>query len=218
MSKSVHQIIEEQVKRWEMGKIKERPIKESIDVITLSRECGCQGYEVAKKLTKALEWDLFHNEIIDAMVETSKNTRELIETLDERGMNIVDDIVSALVHHHHLWPDEYTKLLLQILGMVGKHGNAVIVGRGANFVLASPKTFRVRLVAPVKTRIANIKKKLDLSDDDAKKHVVSTDSNRAAFVHRYFNEDVADPSNYDLILNTGMVALDKAVQVIKCAL
>jgi cytidylate kinase len=218
MSKSIHQIIEEQVKRWVMGNIKDKSIVESINVITVSRESGSQGYEVAQKLSRTLGFDLFHNEILDAMVDVSKNSRKLIETLDERGMNIVDDVVSALVHQHHLWPDEYTKLLLRILGTVGKHGRAVIVGRGANFVLAGPSTLRVRLVAPLKTKRDYMQKKLGLNAEDAQKHVIRTDSNRSAFVRRYFNADVADPSNYDLILNTGVVDIDRAVQVIKCAL
>lgn len=59
------------------------------------------------------------------MIETSKKSKALLETLDEKGMNIVDDIVSALVNEHHLWPDEYSKLLLKILNTIGKHGNAI---------------------------------------------------------------------------------------------
>ena len=50
-------------------------------------------------------------------------------------MNIVEDLVAALVHKHHLWPDEYSKILLRVLNTIGSHGNAVILGRGANYDL-----------------------------------------------------------------------------------
>ena len=64
----------------------------------------------------------------------------------------------------------------------------------------------------------HIQRSLDLSKDDTQKHIISTDANRSAFVKRYFNSDATDPANYDLILNTGTLSVEKAVQVIKCAI
>ena len=218
MSKSIHKIIDEQIKRWEMGKREDKPIQETVNVVTISRESGSRGYEVAKQLCRETGFDLFHHEIVDAMVETSKSSRVLLETLDERGMNIVDDIVSNFVSEHHLWSDEYSKLLFKILGTIGKHGNAVILGRGANCVLKKQKALRVRIVAPVTVRRDHIQKSLNLSKDDTQKHIVGKDANRSAFVKRYFNSDATDPANYDLILNTGTLSVEKAVQVIKCAI
>ena len=94
MSKSINKLIDEQVKRWELGTREDKPIQESINIVTISRESGSQGYEIAKQICEETGFDLFHDKIIEAMVETSKNSRTLLETLDERGMNIVDDIVS----------------------------------------------------------------------------------------------------------------------------
>jgi len=218
MNRSIHKIIDEQIKRWELGKIQTVPPVQTTNVITISRECGSRGQEVAQKLADQTEFDLFHHEILEAMIETSKNSKALLETLDERGMNIVDDIVSALVHEHHLWPDEYSKLLLKILNTIGKHGNAVILGRGGNCALKKCCTLRVKIVAPDPLRREYIQKTRDLSPDDAQKVMISTDANRSAFVKRYFNSDANDPANYDLILNTGTLSVDKAVQIIQCAI
>jgi len=218
MSKSIHKIINEQIKRWEIEKREDKPIQESINVITISRESGSLGYEVAKKLCRETGFDLFHNEIVDAMIETSENSRVLLETLDEKGINIVDDIVSNFVNEHHLWADDYSKLLFKILTTIGKHGKAVILGRGANCVLNKQNALKVRIVAPVIARRDHIQKHLELDKDDALKHIVSTDANRIAFVKRYFNSDATDPANYDLVLNTGALTIEKAVQVIQCSI
>jgi cytidylate kinase len=218
MSKSIHKIIDEQIKRWEHEKSQEKPIQEVINIITISRESGSQGLEVAERLTLETGFDLFHNEIVEAMIETSKNNRVLLETLDERGMNIVDDIVSNFVNERHLWPDEYSKLLFKILTTIGTHGNAVILGRGANCVLKAQNVLRVRIISSDDIRCAQIQKRLDLNKEDAQKYMVSTDANRSAFVKRYFNSNANDASNYDLILNTGTLSVEKAVQVIKCAM
>ena len=95
MKRPLHKIIEEQINRWERGKIKPDPVMKNVTVITISREAGSRGREVAEKLAQNTGFDLFHNEIVESMIETSKNSRRLLETLDERGMNIVEDIVSA---------------------------------------------------------------------------------------------------------------------------
>jgi cytidylate kinase len=218
MKRPLHKIIEEQINRWERGKIKPDPVMKNVTVITISREAGSRGREVAEKLAQNTGFDLFHNEIVESMIETSKNSRRLLETLDERGMNIVEDIVSALVNEHHLWPDEYAKLLLRILNTIAEHGNAVILGRGANCALAKVKALKVRIVAPAGIRRKYLQRTRDLSYDDAEKLMHSTDANRTAFVRRYFNSDATDPANYDLILNTGFLSVDKAVQVIQCAI
>jgi len=218
MSKSIHKLIDEQVKRWELETKEEKPIHKSINIVTISREAGSQGYEVAKQFCQTTGLDLFHNKILEAMIEASKNSRALLETLDERGMNIVDDIVSNFISEHHLWPDEYSKLLFKILSTIGKHGNAVILGRGANCVLHRQKAVRVRIVSPMAVRRNYIAKKLELNLDDAQKYIVSTDANRIAFVKRYFNSDATNPANYDLVLNTDTLSVDKTVQVIKCAI
>ncbi len=218
MSKSIHKLIDEQINRWEMEKKEKKPIQETINCITISRESGSMGYEVAKRLCKETGFDLFHNEIVDVMVEKSKSSRVLLETLDETSMNVVDDIVSNFVSQSHLWPDEYSKLLFQILTTIGKHGNAVILGRGSNCVLKDQKILRVRIVAPLRKKKKNIQGNLDLNTDNAKKHLVTTDANRSAFIKRYFNSDAANPSNYDLVLNTGTLSIEKAVQVILCSI
>jgi len=218
MNRPMHKIIEEQIRRWELGKIKTDPVAEQVTVVTISREAGSRGREVAEKLAENTGFDLFHDKILESMIETSKNSRALLETLDERGMNIVEDIVSALVNEHHLWPDEYAKLLLRILNTIGKHGNAVILGRGANCALAKINALKVRIVAPDAVRRKYIQKTRDLSFADAEKLMHSTDANRTAFVRRYFNSDATDPSRYDLILNTGFLSVDRAIQVIQCAI
>lgn len=218
MNRPIHRIIDEQIKRWEQGRVITPPLVQTTNLITISRESGSRGQEVAEKLAEKTGFDLFHHEILESMIETSKNSKALLETLDEKSMNIVDDIVSALVNEHHLWPDEYSKLLLKILNTIGKHGNAIILGRGGNCALKKSNALKVRIVAPVSQRREYIQKTRDLSFEDAEKQMISTDSNRSSFVKRYFNSDSSEPSNYDLVLNTGALSVEKAVQIIQCVI
>lgn len=231
MTKSIHKIIEEQVKRWEMQKKQGASPVDTCKVITISRQRGSHGKQVAEALAQALGFDLFHHEIVEGMIKETQDSSDkaktlvetdkaktLLETLDEHKMNIVEDLVAALVHKHHLWPDEYSKILLRVLNTIGSHGNAVILGRGGNFALKDTNALRVRIVAPDDMRRKVVQKEQGLNAEDAKKVMVSTDANRRAFIRRYFNADVQDPANYDLVLNTGALSVEKAVSIIQAAM
>ena len=93
-----------------------------------------------------------------------------------------------------------------------------MVGRGANFVLPPEKRFSVRIVAAQGWRINNVAQEFDISLEDAKRRVMRTESDRRAFIRKYFNADIADPTNYDLVVNTSTLNVDDAVQVISSAL
>ena len=57
-----------------------------------------------------------------------------------------------------------------------------------------------------------------MSVGDAKTRVLKTESNRKAFIKKYFNDDIRDPLNYDLIINTGILSIDDATNAVKGAL
>lgn len=218
MNRSIHRIIEEQVNRWEMQKKQGVKSVDTCRVITISRECGSRGQQVAEALSQALGFDLFHHEIVESMIKEAQNSKVLLETLDEKGMTFVENLVAELVHEHFLWPDEYSKILLRVLNTIGRHGNAVILGRGANFALKHINALKVRIVAPDKLRRKIVQNTQGLNAEDAQKMMVSTDANRTAFIRRYFNADTQDPANYDLVLNTGTLSVEKAVRIIQSAL
>ena len=58
----------------------------------------------------------------------------------------------------------------------------------------------------------------DLSEQDARRRVIKTESDRKAFIRKYFNADIADPDNYDLTINTKNMSVDNAADVIAAAL
>ena len=211
--KAIHQLIEEQVRRWEILRQEKKDLKLQ-PVITLSREPGSGGRLVAKAVATRLGLDLFHQEIINAMAQNADTTTRIIRTLDERGVSMIEDWVSAAISDRHLWPDEMAKVMMRVIGTIGKHGKAIIVGRGANFVLPPENRFRVRIIAPMKRRINCVAESYDISKEEAKRRVLRTESHRRAFVRKYFHSDIADPANYDMILNTGTLSIESAANAI----
>ena len=216
--KSIQRLIEEQVNRWQIMQKEQKEEKEGVSIITVSREPGSGGRIVAGKLAEKLGIDIFHQEVINEIAKRADVSEKLLETLDERGLSILEDWISSLVYDRHLWPDEYMQHLMKVVGTIGKHGRAVIVGRGANFVLPPEKRFSVRIVAPQPWRIQNVSKEYDIAPEEAKRRVMQTESDRRAFIRKYFNADITDPTNYDLVINTATLNVDDAVNVISSAL
>jgi cytidylate kinase len=189
-----------------------------LPIITISREPGSGGRIVAQKLAAILNVEVFHQEVLHEMAKRAEVSEQMLATMDERGLSILEDWISSLVYDRHMWPDEYLNHLMNVIGTIGKHGRAVVVGRGANFILPPEQRLRVRITAPRKFRIQNVAREFNLAEGEAKRRVIQTESDRKAFIRKYFNSDIADPDNYDLIINTETLSLDAASKVIAAAL
>ncbi|MBW2642642.1 MAG: cytidylate kinase-like family protein [Deltaproteobacteria bacterium] len=217
-TRSVEQIIEEQVRRWQIMRTEEKKEEERISVVTFSRERGSGGDILAERLAEKLGYELFHQEVLHNMAESARVSVQFLETLDEKGVSVLDEWISSLVDRRHLWPDRYLQHLMKIIGTIGKHGRAIIIGRGSNFVLPPDKRLSIRVIAPMEERIRNVSKELDITVEEAKQRVIKTESDRKAFIKKYFNADIADIFNYDLIINTENLSIDEAVNIINGAL
>ena len=121
-ARSIEQIIEEQVRKWQITRTEEKKKDERISVITISREAGSGGNILAKRLSDQLEFDLFYQEFIHNMAESANLSVRLIETLDEKGASVLEEWISSIVDKRHLWPDRYLQHLMKIIGTIGKHG------------------------------------------------------------------------------------------------
>ena len=216
--KTLDKIIDEQVKKWEMIRAERSVKEEALPIITISREPGSGGRIVAQRIAERLGLDLFHQEIIHEMAKSTRASPTLLATLDEKALSVLQDWISTLINRNHLWPDQYLKHLMNVIGSIGRHGRAVMVGRGANFILPPDGRFRVRIVAPLTMRVENVAREFGVTLDEAKRRVLRTDSDRRAFVRKYFHADITAPVNYDLVINTGTVSIDAAVEAIKGAL
>ena len=173
---------------------------------------------MAAAVADRLGLDIFHQELINAMAENADTSTRVIRTLDERGFSMIEDWVSAAISDRHLWPDEVSRVLMRVIGTIGRHGNAIIVGRGANFILPPENRFRVRIIAPLEMRVNRVAETFGVTKEEAKRRVLRTESDRRAFVRKYFHSDINDPANYDMVLNAGTLSVDSAAVAICSAL
>ncbi len=198
-----------QLERWRQAVRKPVPY-----VITISRETGAGGSEIARRLAEELRMDLMGSQIIQRVAQNAKMSTSVVETLDEKAVSRVDSMINSLFVSRHLSPNDYLRHLTWVLGTIGEHGNSIIVGRGANFVLPKERTFRIRFVAPKEYRIQHFIKTRGMTRTEATKCVEKKDEDRMGYIRNYFKADAADPSHYDMVVNTEMTGIEGAVKIV----
>jgi cytidylate kinase len=212
---SIKQFVQKQVEKWEsIYPAKERKGEARIPVITVSKEPGAGGNILAQKIAERLDLDIFNRDIIKGIAESAKISASVIETLEKERLSGIEDFISSLVDKHYLYPGLYLEHLMKVVCTIAEHGRAVIVGRGANFILPPEKRFSVRMVAPLDVRIQNIARRFGVSAEEAKRRVIRRESRRSAFIRQSFNADISDPIHYDLTITTGNLSIESAVEAV----
>ena len=217
-TRSLNSMVEEQLTKWKSATMERKAVKAKPGpVITISREPGTGGSEIARRLAQALKMDLVGAQIIQKIAESADISAKVIESLDEKELTRRDHWLSSLIETRHLWEDDYLYHLTKVIGTFGRQGNFVIVGRGAQYILPPEDTFRLRFIAPMDVKIQNVMRDFGSSIIDAEKYVIKTDSDRHAYLRKYFNADVTDPSHYDMVVNTGKLGIDGSLEAVKAA-
>ncbi|HXT13820.1 MAG TPA: cytidylate kinase-like family protein [Candidatus Angelobacter sp.] len=186
--------------------------------LLISREKGAGGSAVGKLAGKRLGWQVFDNEIVDAIAQKANVRRELIESLDERERAMIQEIVQRWLNPKSIGKSGYLAHLREILLTLGHQGDVVIVGRGAQYALPSEFGLRVRMVAPVEVRVRRIAKRENMSLDRARKAIKKSDRERTRLAFKEYRRILTDPLNYDVTINSAEMTVEDATEVVLNAL
>ncbi len=202
---SIETFINDQIGRW-----KNKPDSQ-VPVITISSQPGSGGRVIARELATRLVVDLFDRGIVNEIAESAHISGKVIEAMEKKRFTGIKDFIASLVNDRYLWPGVYLDHLMKVVAAIASHGNAIIVGRGANFLIPPEEHMSVRVIAPVEIRVKNVAKTYGVSREEAKRRVIHRENRRAAFIRQSFNADITDPNNYDLVVNTRRGDMDAAV-------
>jgi cytidylate kinase len=212
---SIAEFVKQQIRKWESGPAGEEGKPEvRLPVITVSMEPGSGGSLVAEEVADRLGFDYFHRDIIKGIAKSAKIRATVIETLENERLSGIEDFISSLYKNQYLYPGIYMEHLLKVVSTIANHGHAVIVGRGANFILPPEGRFSVRIMAPLEIRIQNVARAYKVPSEKAKKRVIRRESKRSAFIRQSYNADISDPENYDLTINTAGMSIESAVEAV----
>jgi hypothetical protein len=216
----VSDLVEQQVKRWQSWQSEpertENQESERWPLVTISRQFGTFGVELGRRVADRLGFVCWDREIVAEMARRLRTDETTVAALDERARSVIDDVVGVALGMRAISAD-YGDQLRMIIDSVARQGGAVVVGRGAQFIVDAAFALRVRLVAPFEHRVRAVAKAGKISPEQAAKLVRAGDDERPAFVRQYFGADVADPVHYDIVINTSVYNLARADAVILTA-
>jgi hypothetical protein len=228
---SISQLVEKSCRRWEaerqaaavrrnLGPPTPRPF-----TVALAREAGTQGTAVAQEVGRLLGWQVYDHELLELIALDMGLRTTLLESVDEREQSWLLETAQAFlsVPRQGDWGPLVTELdyvhhLLKTVLALGVHGECVIVGRGAAFILPVATTLRVRLVGCVRERITAQSQRLGISESAAARQVRTIDRERTDFVQDHFFKNPTDPRNYDVVLNAPRLAAAQSAGLIVEAL
>lgn len=218
--RSLDALVEHQVRKWTaerkhvptvVGPARRWP------VVTLSREYGAHGAAVGRLLAERLGFDFWDKKLVQTIADDAGASQRVIETLDEQRKNAFADVLGSLLKSHGLSASEYFERLARVVQTISDHGAAVVLGRGANYLVPADRALRVRVIAPFEVRVAGVMARGGLDEKGARAEVRLIDTERAAFVRQAYGRDVADPADYDVVLNAGSLDAPAAVEVMVAA-
>jgi len=190
-------------------------------IVTISRELGSGGTEVARLVAEKLGYRLVNRELVDIIAQRlGANPREASE-LDETAMggltSFIDGIVRA-ISGERLTAESYRYVAAHVLREVARADNAVILGRAGQVVLARhAHTLHVHIWAPLANRIERVSRTRGVSEQEARRLIEESDANRRGYVWQVGQVDWSDKALYDLVINTARLSIEAAADVVICA-
>ncbi len=178
-------------------------------VITISRQAGSRGARIARGLAKELGWEFADKSTVNRVIR-------------QYGLVRLDDLYNELPRLRDLFSDNAAltiEMMNETIAAIAARNNVVILGRGAFAVLRDvADALNVFIEAPLEARVARIAKRDDTDLEAAEERVKADDKLRRRFIRRYYSTDWSEPENYDLVVDTGEITDDEAIEQILAAL
>ncbi|MBN2172058.1 MAG: cytidylate kinase-like family protein [Candidatus Krumholzibacteriota bacterium] len=182
--------------------------------ITISRLPWAEGDAVARRVADRLGWELFDRELVNFIARDAKTYAQFVACLDEKSRRAMDDWIQTTLDGASLGHLRYLRHLKRVLITVALHGNVVILGRGANFVLPAEAGLRVLVTGSEKQRRQRLAAVDDLSSRQAAKALRREDGRRLDFLRTHFAGAAREMEHYDLVISTDMLGVEAAATVI----
>jgi len=184
-----------------------------IKIITIEREYGSGGGEIAQLLSKQLGWKLWDQLLTEEIARLAECPKAIVEVREEKTDPLYYRLFKSFLrgsyegslNAHKLKvvdSESILKLTERVVLHAAKTGNSIIVGRGSqHFLRQREDTLRVFLYAPREDKVRRLLGR-GKSEGEAEQLVDTVDRERADFILRYFGVQWPDRAIYHSMINT----------------
>src|SRR5262249_29528012 len=172
-----------------------------MNVITVSREYGAGGGEVARRLAEALGWQLLDRELLHQAATVEHLPDADLERLDEKAIGLAARFRLPPPHEH------YIRGLREAAQQAAARGNVILVGRGTRHLLDEvPDCLHLRLVAPKEWRAHRMAQVEGCSPEQALARCAEVDRSPDRVARYFFGARAPQPGQFDRGGDTGGAA------------
>lgn len=176
-------------------------------VITISRQLGSLGFEVAQAAADRLQFRVVQRELINEAARRAGVPDLALATIDELGLLGLKPTIQEQRAYH--------RALVQVMDELANEGRYVIVGRAGQAILhGRAGALHVRVIAPMRLRIERLMERHSITAEAAKAQIEASDHSRRAFLRRFYASDWDSPELYDLLINTEKIDPPTAAAII----
>ncbi len=204
-------------------------------VITLSREYGSGGDEIAARLCELLGYRIFDKRMMAQVAsQAGFASQDVVDSQEDRhqvagfwerllGYRVTEAWVTKdeatgarIVELGELDSRRYAATVRGLINAAYAQGDVIILGRGGQAALrGKPGVLHVRIEAPFDERVRRVSEQQRFtSPQQARDFVAGRDAAGADYVRTYYGLDWSDPTLYHLVLNTGLWDVESAAQLI----
>ena len=185
-------------------------------MLTISHQYGSGGSQIARALGDQLQWPVWDKEFVRKMAAEYQLPETDVEDKDERAASFMEKLVGVLglggfATAYSMLPPRWiddTRLLAMtrtIVEDIAKSGQAIIVGRGGNHILAKrPRTLHVFIFAPLEARVRRVMQMEKFSRAEAERRIGGMDRLRTDYVRTFYHADWRDPTQYNLTIDSAV--------------
>jgi cytidylate kinase len=191
-------------------------------VITISRQFGSGGKALGKMLADELGYVFADSTIVSRIAQAANVSETWVETVEKEAGGKLSRVISRMVskglvdkvlkdERGYIDEEIYLDYLVVMVAQIAEEGNAVIMGRGSQYILRDhPDAVHILLVNEFENRVKYVLDHHDLSYTKAAQMVRSEDKRRASLFKKIGKMDYDLPDLYDLVLNMAEVDLETA--------
>ena len=185
-------------------------------IISIGRQHGSGGREIARLLARELGIKCYDKEIVDEAAKHSDFSRDLINAYDEKRMS------AFMLHAGGYGLNENFRLNMQVVSAqfdaireIASKGDCIFVGRCADYILRDRSDLvSVFILGDMDERLKCLERRQGLDVAAARKKIKEVDKDRSSFYKYYSDQVWGDAQNYDLCINSSRLGVEGTVKVI----
>lgn len=191
-------------------------------IITINRECGSEGREIARRLGEILGLKVYDKAILEAICDKYNLDEKEIQRIKSKKISFWDDL-SQFYRQFGATSDSYqpenkkvtSRELFyaesQIMRNLARQESCIIVGRtGFHIFKDDPDAIHIFIIADRDIRIKNVADRFGMDEEAAAKYVDETDNARETFTKYFAEVSRNDARNYDFVINVSRFTTETA--------